>query len=98
MVRFLQRMLQGVVMTLRKSLIGAACIGAGVMFLLDPDKGKRRLSLVRDQCVKAGKRTGRLVQGGTRDLKNRVYGLYCETRSLLGDRCDSENPRTRRAS
>jgi hypothetical protein len=79
------------------AILGTAALGAGVMYFADPRMGKRRLALVRDQFIRAGKSTGRFVAGRSEDVKNRVYGLYCETRSLLGSRCESK-PRRRRAS
>src|SRR5687768_1398713 len=74
-------------MNYRKSLvvIGAACIGAGIMYVADPKMGKRRLSLVRDQWVSANSKLRRTVNGRTQDLKNRLYGVYCETKSFFGD-------------
>jgi hypothetical protein len=74
--------------------IGLACsalAGAAVMYLVDPQMGKRRISLIRDQFESMGVRTGRMLSGRSRDLRNRIYGLYCETRSLLGSRCASED-------
>jgi hypothetical protein len=70
-------------------VIGGACIGAGIMYFADPRLGKRRRSLVRDQFVRAGAKTRRFVQGRGEDVKNRLYGLYCETRELIGSRCES---------
>lgn len=55
-------------------LLMGMVLGAGIMYLLDPDRGKRRRSLVRDQMVHAGHeleelkedldRTGRDVRKG----------------------------------
>jgi hypothetical protein len=91
---------EGKVMRKGLALLGTAALGAGVMFFADPKMGKRRLSMVGGQFVKAGKKTGRFFAGTTKGVKNRVYGLYCDTRSLLGNRCESstENPRNRRIS
>ena len=78
------------------AILGAAAVGAGVMFFADPRMGKRRLSLVGDQFVKAGKKTGRFVKGTSLGVKNRVYGLYCDTRALLGSRCESSTTKSRK--
>ena len=72
------------------SLLAAAAGGALAMFVFDPVNGKRRMSLIRDQIVSAGNWTGRTIRGRSEDLKNRVYGLYCETKSLFGSRCASD--------
>ena len=71
------------------SLLGAAAGGALAMYLLDPVAGRRRRSLIRDQFVSLGTRSGRLIRGRSTDLKNRAYGLYCETKSLFTSRCAS---------
>jgi hypothetical protein len=71
--------------------IGTACIGAGLMYLADPDRGKRRLSLIRDQFVSAGNTIGRTIRGRGENVKNRAYGLYCEAKSLFSSRCESES-------
>src|SRR4051812_2782520 len=51
-------------MNLRRtvSLLGSAAAGAAAMYLLDPQNGKRRMSLVRDQLLSASKWTGRKMQ------------------------------------
>ena len=72
------------------TFVGGAALGAGVMFLLDPSMGKRRLSLIRDQVVSAGARSSRFIRGRSEDLKNRAYGLFCETKALFGTHCGAE--------
>jgi len=79
-------------------LIGSACAGAAVMYFADPQTGKRRLSLARDKAVSVSKKTARFVRGRSEDLKNRAYGLYCETMSLLGRSCESDRTTVRHAS
>jgi hypothetical protein len=74
------------------ALLAGACVGAGIMYFADPVSGKRRLSLARDQVVKANRKLGLAVSGCSEDMKNRLYGLYCVgKRSLLGDRCSSSS-------
>ena len=46
-----------VIMKQGAALIGGAELGAGVMYLLDPDRGKRRRALVRDQAVRSVRKT-----------------------------------------
>ena len=43
-------------MTKESALIGGAGLGAGLMYLLDPDRGKRRRALVRDQAARSVRR------------------------------------------
>jgi hypothetical protein len=71
-------------------------IGAGIMYLLDPNSRGRRLAFIRDQFVSGGTKLSRFGRGRVEDLKNRAYGLYCEARSLVGSPCESEHTRLRR--
>jgi hypothetical protein len=63
-------------------LLGAA-IGAGIMYLLDPDGGRRRRALVRDQLVSAGHRASDAVGATSRDMTNRARGVVAELRGRL---------------
>jgi hypothetical protein len=60
-----------------------AAAGAGLMYLLDPDRGRRRRALVRDQLVRAAHRTGDAVDATSRDVSNRARGVVAELRSRL---------------
>jgi len=61
----------------------AAGIGAGLMYLLDPDRGARRRAIVRDKSVHAVHRAADLVDKGTRDLGFRLRGVAAEARSIV---------------
>ena len=66
------------------SVLGAAGMGAGMMFFLDPARGKRRRALVRQKATSATTRMAgaAVTLGGlSRDLRNRTYGLLAETRN-----------------
>ena len=56
-------------------------IGTGLMFLLDPDQGKRRRALLRDKCYSAARKTSDGVGVTARDLRNRTHGLVSEVQS-----------------
>src|SRR5512140_604921 len=58
-------------------------LGAGLMFLLDPDKGPRRRALVRDKFVKIGNDVQETFAGIIRDLENRWYGVQAELESFI---------------
>ena len=62
-------------------LLGGAALGAGVMYMLDPDRGNRRRALCRDQLLSAGNKTGMYAGKLSRDLRNRAQGLVAETRA-----------------
>jgi osmotically-inducible protein OsmY len=62
-------------------LIVALLAGAGVMYLLDPDRGRRRRALVRDRAARARHKVGDGLDGTVRDLGNRVKGTAAALRS-----------------
>ncbi len=59
-------------------LISGAAIGAGLMYLADPDRGNRRRSFVRDQVVHGIRLLGDVTDKGIRDIRNRARGAAAE--------------------
>ena len=57
--------------------------GAGLMYLLDPHRGRRRRARLRDQGAHLAHSADQFSGTTSRDLKNRVIGLAAETRSRL---------------
>ncbi len=70
--------------------VGAG-IGAGLMFLLDPDRGRRRRALARDKAIHLAKSTEKIVGARSRDLGNRASGAASRIRSLV--RGEAGSPR-----
>ena len=62
------------------SVIGGVTAGLGMMFFLDPDQGRRRRALVRDQMVHAAHKTGDAMDATSRDIANRAKGAVAELR------------------
>ncbi|HEX2220592.1 MAG TPA: SRPBCC family protein [Gemmatimonadales bacterium] len=60
--------------------IAGALAGAGLMYLLDPDRGARRRALVRDQAVRARHRLAEGAEATGRDLRNRAQGTAAQLR------------------
>jgi hypothetical protein len=63
-------------------LIGAGA-GALAMFLLDPQQGRRRQALLRDQAVHWQRCAGALIGVGLRDLQHRTQGMAARARALV---------------
>ena len=67
----------------------AAAIGAGVgaliMFIFDPDNGRRRRALARDKVVHYGHEAVDAVEGAARDLRNRAQGIAAEARGAVSN-------------
>lgn len=57
------------------SMIGGAGLGAGLMYLLDPDRGRRRRALVRDQAIRSTRKARAAAQATARDARNRAQGM-----------------------
>jgi len=68
------------------SLLTGVGLGAALMYLLDPERGKGRRSVARDKAVALANRTGRVVARRSRDLSNRAKGVASEIRSAAGFR------------
>jgi hypothetical protein len=65
------------------SFLAGAAIGAGLMFLLDPDRGNRRRALARDQVRRVGHRAGEELGAKARHFGNRARGAVASARSRL---------------
>jgi osmotically-inducible protein OsmY len=58
-------------------------IGAGLMYLLDPDRGRRRRALLRDKAVSTAHRVEDSFGRTLRDLDHRARGLAAEARNVV---------------
>lgn len=59
-------------------LISGAAIGAGLMYLADPNRGNRRRAFARDQVVHGFRLFGTVVDKGIRDMRNRARRTVAE--------------------
>src|SRR5205807_911678 len=62
---------------------GGVSLGARLMYMLDPDHGRRRRAIARDCAVWLAHQAELTVNRGVRDLFQRAHGAAHETRSLL---------------
>jgi uncharacterized membrane protein len=65
-------------------------LGLGVMYLMDPNMGRRRRSLVKDSVRGRLHDVAEEIERGVRDAGNRLYGLMAETRAALSQEPVSE--------
>jgi gas vesicle protein len=71
------------------AFVTGAAVGAGAMFLLDPDRGRRRRALVRDKTRRAARKTRDAIDARSRDVANRTLGAAAEVRSrIAGERAE----------
>lgn len=61
----------------------ALAAGAGAVYYLDPQHGRRRRAEVAQQVGRWRLAAGRTAQGRTEELRNRLAGLLAEGRALL---------------
>ncbi len=65
----------------RGKLITGVVVGASAMYLLDPDRGARRRSLLRDRGVHAGHKLSDGLAATARDARNRTRGTAAALRA-----------------
>lgn len=65
------------------ALIGGIGVGAVFMYLLDPDRGRRRRAILRDKAVGIGNDAKKVVVREAHDLRNRAVGKLHETRKRV---------------
>jgi uncharacterized membrane protein len=68
------------------SWLSGVGVGAGLMYLLDPERGRRRRARVRDKFVRAWHVTDDMVGATTRDIAHRTQGLAAESLSEVRER------------
>lgn len=67
------------------TMLATLGLGAGLMYFYDPDRGRRRRALVRDQAVSLRSQADDAIEVSLRDLRNRVRGLMAEGMAMLSD-------------
>jgi uncharacterized membrane protein len=65
------------------TFLGTLGIGAGLMYLYDPDRGRRRRALIRDQAISLVRDSDDAIDKAGRDLRNRFRGMWAETAALF---------------
>ena len=65
------------------AFLGGLALGVGLMYYLDPDRGRRRRALVRDKATHLTHVTQDAVSAKARDLRNRAKGAVAETASAF---------------
>ncbi len=63
-------------------LVGGLGLGAALMYVLDPERGKKRRATVRDKALSGANRAGSRLAARSRDVANRARGVAAEIGSL----------------
>jgi hypothetical protein len=64
-------------------LIGGAGVGATVMYLLDPDRGRRRRAMLRDKGLHGIRSTRRALSVFSRNVAHRSHGVFAKSKSAI---------------
>jgi osmotically-inducible protein OsmY len=67
----------------RESFAVGFLLGAGVTYLFDPDRGRRRRALLRDQVDHTRHEADETLRAGARHLRNRAVGTAHELKAEL---------------
>jgi osmotically-inducible protein OsmY len=67
------------------TLLTGVGLGAALAFALDPNAGNRRRALMRDQVVRASRKTRNGLDATRRDLVNRTRGVAASARARLSN-------------
>jgi uncharacterized membrane protein len=67
------------------TMIVSASAAAGLMYLYDPQMGRRRRAMMRDKLIHIAHRIDDAVDVTSRDLTNRAVGLWAEIRSSFAN-------------
>ena len=65
------------------ALLSGIGIGAGLMYLLDPERGRLRRAMARDKALSLANKTGDAVARTSRDIGNRAKGVAAEVRTAF---------------
>jgi CBS domain-containing protein len=71
------------------NLVKGAALGAGLMYFLDPQRGRRRRALIRDGSVRLTHKLRDAADVTRRDLTNRYQGVKSKAQSLFASRHES---------
>jgi hypothetical protein len=67
----------------RGAMLTGLGLGVGLMYFLDPDRGRRRRALVRDQLARASRVSGAAIGTLSRDMAHRASGVAARARGAL---------------
>ena len=67
-------------------LLGGIGLGAALMYLFDPERGRGRRARLSDQLASKANRLGDKAEAKARDLRNRAQGMMHEAGTWFRDR------------
>jgi osmotically-inducible protein OsmY len=79
-MKFFQREADSAIRT-GAMLLGGLGLGAALMYVLDPERGKRRRGIVRDRALSVARKAGDRIDARSRDWRNRARGTAAQFRA-----------------
>lgn len=64
-------------------LAGGLWLGAGLMYILDPDRGKRRRAAIRDKATDVWEQAGDAVEKKSNEIRQQAREFVADTRTLF---------------
>jgi gas vesicle protein len=71
------------------AILAGLGVGAGLMYLFDPQGGNRRRALIKDKAAKLNRQTREALEGTAKDLSNRARGMAHELKSSMSSESES---------
>jgi hypothetical protein len=72
------------------ALLAGVGSGLAIMYFLDPNEGRRRRALLRDQIVKWTRIGRESAEGKAKDIRNRAVGVMYEARKTVAGKSEAE--------
>jgi hypothetical protein len=63
--------------------LAAFGVGAAIMYILDPESGRRRRAYARDKALEAANDAADAIEGTSRNLRNRAQDTVAEVKGVL---------------
>ena len=70
-------------MNKKLALVGGLGLGAALMYLFDPDRGRGRRALIRDKAEDAANKAGEFADKVSRDLRDRASEVVAEAKGIF---------------
>lgn len=70
-------------MNKKLALVGGLGLGAALMYLLDPDRGRGRRALIREKAEDAANKAGEYAEKMSRDIRDRASEVVAETKAIF---------------